>query len=61
MRLIKSMGPAFNREGFDRDLREYIVPEVIDAYLSADQEALNARCGEVVPIFYLHSSAHQLL
>ena len=56
MRLIKSMGPAFNR-----DLREYIVPEVLDAYLAADQEALNARCGEVVRIFYLHSSAHQLL
>ena len=48
MRLMKSMDPAFNREGFERDLREYIVPEVVDAYLSADQEALRAWCGEAV-------------
>ena len=48
MRLMKSMDPAFNREGFERDLREYIVPEVVDAYLSADQEALKAWCGEAV-------------
>ena len=48
MRLMKSMDPAFNREGFERDLREYIVPEVVDAYLSADQDALKAWCGEAV-------------
>ena len=48
MRLMKSMDPAFNREGFERDLREYIVPEVVDAYLSADKEALKAWCGEAV-------------
>ena len=59
MRLMKSMDPAFNREGFERDLREYIVPEVVDAYLSADQEALKAWCGEAVRIFYLDPSAHQ--
>ncbi|KAK7686447.1 hypothetical protein QCA50_010671 [Cerrena zonata] len=33
-------------EHFERELREYIVPEVIDAYLTADQEALKAWCGE---------------
>jgi len=53
MRLMKSMDPAFNREGFERDLREYIVPEVVDAYLSADQEALKAWCGEAVRISIL--------
>ncbi|KAF8887287.1 import inner membrane translocase subunit tim44 [Infundibulicybe gibba] len=46
MRLMKALDPAFNREGFERELREYIVPEVVDAYLSADQEALRAWCGE---------------
>ncbi|PBK72412.1 mitochondria import inner membrane translocase TIM44 subunit [Armillaria solidipes] len=46
MRLMKAMDPTFNREGFERELREYIVPEVVDAYLSADQEALKAWCGE---------------
>ena len=48
MRLMKALDPAFNREGFERELREYIVPEVVDAYLSADQEALRSWCGEAV-------------
>ena len=46
MRLMKALDPTFNRESFERELREYIVPEVVDAYLSADQEALKAWCGE---------------
>ncbi|EAU90477.1 import inner membrane translocase subunit tim44 [Coprinopsis cinerea okayama7 len=45
-RLMKAMDPTFNRESFERELREYIVPEVVDAYLSADQEALRQWCGE---------------
>jgi import inner membrane translocase subunit TIM44 len=47
-RLMKAMDLTFNREGFERELREYIVPEVVDAYLSADQEALKAWCSEAV-------------
>ncbi|PPQ67871.1 hypothetical protein CVT25_010310 [Psilocybe cyanescens] len=46
MRLMKSMDPTFNRENFERELREYIVPEVVDAYLSADRESLQQWCGE---------------
>ncbi|KAJ7037784.1 import inner membrane translocase subunit tim44 [Mycena alexandri] len=46
MRLMKNLDPTFTREGFDRELREYIVPEVVDAYLTADQAALKAWCGE---------------
>ncbi|RDB15850.1 Mitochondrial import inner membrane translocase subunit tim44 [Hypsizygus marmoreus] len=46
MRLMKAFDPSFNRESFERELREYIVPEVVDAYLSADQEALRSWCGE---------------
>ncbi|KAJ7210529.1 hypothetical protein GGX14DRAFT_451006 [Mycena pura] len=46
MRLMKNLDPYFTREAFERELREYIVPEVIDAYLSADQAALKAWCGE---------------
>ncbi|XP_006461848.1 hypothetical protein AGABI2DRAFT_185943 [Agaricus bisporus var. bisporus H97] len=45
-RLMKLLDPTFSREGFERELREYIVPEVVDAYLTADQEALKAWCGE---------------
>jgi len=47
-RLMKMLDPAFNHESFERELREYIVPEVVDAYLSTDQEALKAWCGEAV-------------
>ena len=50
-RMMKNIDPTFNMEHFERELREYIVPEVIDAYLSADQEALKAWCGEAVSIF----------
>lgn len=46
--VMKAMDPAFNMGRFERELREYIVPEVVDAYLSADREALQAWCGEAV-------------
>ncbi|KAH7927324.1 TIM44 subunit of mitochondria import inner membrane translocase [Leucogyrophana mollusca] len=45
-RLMRALDPSFTRESFERELREYIVPEVVDAYLSADQESLKAWCGE---------------
>ncbi|CAL1714806.1 unnamed protein product [Somion occarium] len=45
-RMMKVMDPTFSMERFERELREYIVPEVVDAYLSADREALQAWCGE---------------
>jgi import inner membrane translocase subunit TIM44 len=56
MRLMKNMDPSFSREGFERELREYIVPEVVDAYLSADQESLKAWCGEAVSSFTTFSN-----
>lgn len=54
-RMMKAMDPTFNMEAFERDLREYIVPEVVDAYLSADQEALKLWCGEAVSWFFSFS------
>lgn len=48
IRMMKSLDPDFNQGDFERELREYIVPEVVDAYLSADQESLKAWCGEAV-------------
>jgi import inner membrane translocase subunit TIM44 len=48
MKLLKQMDPTFNQETFQRELREYIIPEVVDAYLSADKEALKLWCGEAV-------------
>ena len=41
--VMKNIDPDFSVEGFERELREYIVPEVVDAYLSAEREALTQR------------------
>ncbi|KAI0725341.1 mitochondria import inner membrane translocase TIM44 subunit [Fomitopsis betulina] len=45
-RRMKILDPTFSLETFERELREYIIPEVVDAYLSADQESLKAWCSE---------------
>ncbi|EJD07340.1 import inner membrane translocase subunit tim44 [Fomitiporia mediterranea MF3/22] len=46
IRQMRYMDPTFDRESFERELREYIVPEIVDAYLSADRESLQKWCGE---------------
>lgn len=51
-RVMRIMDPDFNMEGFTRELREYLVPEVVDAYLSADREGLKQWCGEAVSWYY---------
>lgn len=50
IRMFKSMDPDFRMETFERELREYIVPEVVDAYLTADGESLQKWCSEAVSI-----------
>jgi len=45
-RMMRDIDPTFTMEGFGRELREYIVPEIVDAYLSADRDALRAWCSE---------------
>lgn len=53
IRMFKSMDPEFTAETFERELREYIVPEVVDAYLTADGESLKKWCSEAVsPMFF---------
>lgn len=49
-RMIRAMDPNFSREAFERELREYIIPEVVDAYLSADRESLVRWCSEAVSV-----------
>lgn len=51
--MFRAMDPSWTLEGFQKELREYIIPEVVDAYLSADQEALKSWCGEAVSDGYL--------
>lgn len=56
-RILRTMDPTFQMENFSRELREYIVPEVVDAYLSADRESLQMWCSEAVswdPLLALH-------
>lgn len=50
-RLIKDMDPAFNAESFLKDLREYIVPELVDAYVNTDQATLKVWTSEGVSRF----------
>lgn len=45
-RQMKLLDPTFTLESFQRDLREYIVPELIDAYHSAARHLLRQWCGE---------------
>ncbi|CAH7672933.1 hypothetical protein BY996DRAFT_7512942 [Phakopsora pachyrhizi] len=40
VRMIKEMDPEFEFDGFLRDLREYIVPEIVDAYVDCDFKSL---------------------
>ncbi|KIY70805.1 TIM44 subunit of mitochondria import inner membrane translocase [Cylindrobasidium torrendii FP15055 ss-10] len=46
IRKFQEIDPDFDMGSFERELREYIVPEVVDAFLSADREALLAWCSE---------------
>ncbi|KAE8543387.1 hypothetical protein D1P53_000094 [Cryptococcus gattii VGV] len=46
VRAMKALDPNFRMDRWTGELREYIVPEVVDAYLSADRESLKAWCGE---------------
>ncbi|SGZ26252.1 BQ5605_C024g09870 [Microbotryum silenes-dioicae] len=43
---VKELDPSFTTEGFLRELREYIVPELVDAYVNGDQPTLKAWCSE---------------
>ncbi|KAG1879092.1 hypothetical protein F4604DRAFT_1752871 [Suillus subluteus] len=45
-RMICALDPNFLREAFEKELRKYITPEVVDAYLSADRESLVRWCSE---------------
>lgn len=51
IRTIREIDPDFGIDSFTRELREYIVPEVVDAYLSADRESLKQWCGEAVSVY----------
>lgn len=43
---VKEMDPTFTQESFLKELREYIVPELVDAYVNGDQPTLKQWCSE---------------
>lgn len=51
VRLIKEIDPEFEFDGFLRDLREYIVPEIVDAYVEADLKVLKLWTSEGVRLY----------
>lgn len=48
VRWMKTLDPDFQMESFLRELREYIVPEVVDAFVSADIKTLKEWTSEAV-------------
>lgn len=46
MRELKERDPNFNIENFTKTTREYIIPEILDAFLTADIQTLRLWCSE---------------
>lgn len=46
VRWMKTLDPDFQMESFLKELREYIVPEIVDAFVSADVKTLKQWCSE---------------
>jgi import inner membrane translocase subunit TIM44 len=48
IKAFQQIDRSFNLEKFMKEAREYIVPELMDAYLKGDTETLKAWCSEAV-------------
>ncbi|KAK9451813.1 uncharacterized protein V1518DRAFT_424778 [Limtongia smithiae] len=59
MRTFHEMDPSFSSETFLREARDYIVPEVIDAFVKSDDDTLKRWLSEV-PYTIWASSAKQV-
>ncbi|KAG0358168.1 protein translocase subunit [Podila minutissima] len=46
IRAFQMIDPTFNIDNFMKEAREFIIPEVMDAVLTADSELLNEWCSE---------------
>ncbi|KAL1918650.1 uncharacterized protein VTP21DRAFT_2672 [Calcarisporiella thermophila] len=46
IRSLQQIDPRFNLDRFIKEAREYIVPEVLDAYLKGDAQTLREWCSE---------------
>ncbi|KAH8929381.1 TIM44 subunit of mitochondria import inner membrane translocase [Atractiella rhizophila] len=43
---VKTLDPNFRMEEFTKELREYIVPEIVDAFIQGDLKTLKQWCSE---------------
>ena len=48
VRRFKEMDPSFNMDLFNTELREWIIPEIVDAYVKGDVETLSQWMSEAV-------------
>ena len=48
VRRFKEMDPSFNMDAFNTELREWIIPEIVDAYVKGDVETLQQWFSEAV-------------
>jgi len=53
VRRFKEMDPNFNMDYFHAELREWIIPEIVDAYVKADVETLSQWFSEAVRMWLL--------
>lgn len=60
IRMIKELDPTFQQEAFLNELREYIVPEIVDALVSADVPTLRQWLSEAVSPHIVSSSLDDL-
>lgn len=54
-RMFKELDPTFQQEQFLNELREYIVPEIVDALVSADLTTLKQWLSEAVSVSRLYA------
>ncbi|RIA95777.1 hypothetical protein C1645_816213 [Glomus cerebriforme] len=57
---IKMMDPRFNIEEFMKEAREYIIPEIMEAYLKGDTNTLREWCSEATYNVLTHGIKAQI-
>ncbi|CAG8724309.1 17390_t:CDS:2, partial [Cetraspora pellucida] len=57
---LKIVDPGFNIEEFMKELREFIIPEIMEAYLKGDMETLKIWCSEATYSLLNHGMQSQI-
>ncbi|AOA64298.1 TIM23 complex subunit [Komagataella phaffii CBS 7435] len=58
IRMFKEIDPSFNTENFNKQLREFIIPEVLEAYVQGDEAVLKTWLSEA-PFNVFHAQQKQ--